>query len=242
LAAETNRTELLQKTDLQGNRATMTETASTYYNFIAIILLLSALSNITLQIFYVKIYREEKREFAQIDDVNIIKGEITANLWDGMRNEANAMRGVISQHLAIMNTVSDPKNEALQIMSNTDKKRSAIPGIRGFAQKTDKENETDDEPENIDKRSLNLSTFEPYFTTSTNSGTFEKTASKNEARNEARNEVRSNAQKTNGNGNRFCANCGKQFEYHSLNHKFCSTDCRQTYWKNNTGKKLTFLQ
>jgi hypothetical protein len=245
LASETNKTAALQKTDLQGNRATMSETASTYYNFIAIILLLSALSNITLQIFYVKIYREEKREFAQIDDVNIIKGEITANLWDGMRNEANAMRGVISQHLAIMNTVSDPKNEALQIMSNGDKKRSAIPGIRGFAQKTDKENETDDyDPENIDKRTYNLSAFEPYFTTSTNSGTFEKTASKNEARNEARNEVRSNAQSNaqKTNGNRFCMNCGKPFEYHSLNHKFCSTDCRQTYWKNNTGKKLTFLQ
>jgi len=115
--------------EVKKNRQVMTATANKYYKFIAIILIISALSNIALQVFYRKIFKEEKAQLSAISDIDIVKQDLMDSLWNIARREASNMRGLITEHLAIQNSVNTENDIIKAVKKNSSGNTKKILGF-----------------------------------------------------------------------------------------------------------------
>ncbi len=205
-----------KNTEVKKNRQVMTATADKYYKFIAIILIISALSNIALQVFYRKIFKEEKAQLSAISDISIIKQDLMDSLWNTTSREASNMRSLITEHLAIQNSLYDSNNK----VTETIKKNKSIKQPVGFNKKLkpDKGNDTDFKATNNLKGTVKNAS--PLVSSYENRITIQKPLLTSDKR--------------------ICKNCNNEFIHNHHKQLYCSEKCRIDFWQNKTGKTLKY--
>lgn len=104
------------KTELKANRQEMTATADKYYLFISIVLIISALCNISLQIFYKIIYKEERADQSALSEFKNAKQAIFSNLQASLNNDilklANSFTGslIVEKNEPLLHSIIENKN------------------------------------------------------------------------------------------------------------------------------------
>jgi len=159
-----------QNTQLSENRNVMTETADKYWKFIAIIMLLSAVSNVAIQIFYMKILHEETEELAISGQLAMNSQNIKAIHDVNIQNTITQRTNDYERMLIVQN--SGMVHKPIETQPITERKNSKL-GFNKFFDDSEGET-TEHEPR---KGTTPFEVFrEPTFTvkeTKVNTGTCE---------------------------------------------------------------------
>ena len=223
------------KRELKVNNSAMFGESEKYYNFIAIVLAVSAICNISLQLFYKIVYFEEKSEQAALDKFNEAKNMLFQNLQSSLNNEVYKMANHYQNSMIIEN--AEPLKQGILQPSQQEKQRLGfLNNANGNPNKPKFTKDNQSKPELTKDNQSKPTNKAPETNEGQNTQTSKESALNANFEGKNTPHARTHLSKY---GIAPCKNCKKEFTKNSYNHLYCRPNCRIEYAEIKTGKNLS---